>query len=76
MVVECMPLGVFGVYKAIGELQQRGVESGLSGPLGNAFNLLAVACKTTGRDPVPLLAEMMAADYVHLLKAFERFKKK
>jgi len=48
----------------------------LSRPPGNAFNLLAVACKMTGRDPVPLLVEMMDADYVHLLKAFERFKKK
>ena len=60
------------MIKPIGELQQRGIEIDLSGPQGNAFNLLAVACKMTGREPAPLLAEMMAGDYEHLLEVFER----
>ena len=59
------------MIKPIGELQQRGMEINLIGPRGNAFNLFAVVCKMTGRDPTPLLAEMMAGDG-DVIEVFER----
>ena len=59
------------VIKPIGELRQRGMEINLIGPRGNAFNLFAVACKMTGRDATPLLAERIAGD-CDLFEVFER----
>jgi hypothetical protein len=47
----------------------------LHGPDGNAFALLGYASrwsKMLGRDPEPIIAEMMEANYQHLLEVFER----
>ena len=56
----------------IGERLRHGTEIDLSGRQGNAFNVLATACKTTGRDPMLLLAEWIAGDFEQLLEDVER----
>jgi len=47
----------------------------LCGPDGNAFAMIALARKTAralGEDPDPIVKEMQAGDYVHLLDVFMR----
>ena len=47
----------------------------LSGPNGNAFVLMAMASRWAeqlGRDPKPILEDMQAGDYAHLLRVLER----
>ena len=60
------------MVKPIGERLRHGMKIGLRGRQGNAVNLLAAACKTTGRDPTPLLAELIAGDLEHLLEDSKR----
>lgn len=51
------------------------VEIDLSGPEGNAWNLLGVAQKfaqQTGVDPKPILDDMKSADYDHLIEVFDK----
>jgi hypothetical protein len=54
---------------------KRKIEIDLTGPEGNAYALLGYAsnfCKQIGRDFRPIQTEMMAGDYEHLLKVFDR----
>lgn len=47
----------------------------LTGPEGNAFVLMGYArryAKQLGKDPEPIINEMMAGDYEHLLFVFDR----
>ena len=47
----------------------------LTGPEGNAFVLMGYArryAKQLGKDPEPIIKEMMAGDYEHLLFVFDR----
>jgi len=47
----------------------------LTGPEGNAFYLLGTAwriCRQLGKDPQPILDEMKAGDYEHLIQVFDR----
>ena len=47
----------------------------LSGPDGNAFVLMHIArriCKQTGEDPNPIISNMMAGDYDHLVEVFKQ----
>lgn len=47
----------------------------LTGPEGNAFNILGIAqslCKTMGIDPEPIMDDMMSGDYEHLLEVMEK----
>ena len=51
------------------------VEIDLSGPDGNAFNLIAVAgslAKQLYLDKKQIQSEMMAGDYENLLKVFDK----
>lgn len=46
----------------------------LTGPEGNAFNLMGVAralCKAQGKDVDNIIARMRSGDYEHLLKVFD-----
>jgi hypothetical protein len=57
------------------ELAARGIEIDLTGPDGNAFNLLGVArrlAKELDRDGEAIMAEMRSGDYEHLIEVFER----
>jgi hypothetical protein len=50
------------------------IEIDLSGPDGNAFALMGYAsrfAKQLRRDPKPILAQMTAGDYEHLLQVFD-----
>lgn len=52
------------------------IEVDLDGPQGNAFFLLGLArklCKDMGEDPEPVVAQMKAGDYEHLVTTFDRF---
>lgn len=47
----------------------------IDGPDGNAYMLLGYAkeyARQLGRDPEPILADMKAKDYKHLLRVFNR----
>ena len=47
----------------------------LSGPDGNAFALMGIArniCKLTGEDPEPIISNMVAGDYDHLVQVFKQ----
>lgn len=47
----------------------------LRGPEGNAFALMANVqrwCRQLDRDPQPILDDMMAGDYEHLLDVIDR----
>lgn len=47
----------------------------LTGPDGNAFNLMGVArrlARKMGTDPDPIIDEMKAGDYENLLRVFEK----
>lgn len=51
------------------------VEIDLTGPDGNAFNLIAVAgnlAKQLGLDKKKIQSEMMAGDYENLIKVFDK----
>jgi hypothetical protein len=48
----------------------------ISGPAGNAFALMGAAtryAKKLGIDDKPILSEMMAGDYEHLLEVFDSY---
>jgi NAD(P)H-flavin reductase len=48
----------------------------ISGPGGNAFNLLGVAmgfAKQLGLDFAPIRAEMTSGDYENLIKVFDKY---
>jgi hypothetical protein len=52
------------------------IELDLAGPLGNAWNLMAIAkeaSKKLGLDPVGIIEEMRSKDYNHLLRVFEKY---
>lgn len=47
----------------------------LTGPQGNAFNLLGTARNAASQlhvDPEPILKDMMKGDYEHLIKVFDK----
>ena len=47
----------------------------LSGPDGNALALMGIArniCKLTGEDPEPIISNMVAGDYDHLVEVFKQ----
>jgi len=53
----------------------RGVEIDLDGPQGNAYYLLGTAkqlAMALSLDPEPILKEMQAGDYEHLVATFDR----
>ncbi len=57
------------------EMAEREIEIDLTGPDGNAFALMGHAknfCKQLDRDSKPIIEDMMAGDYEHLLEVFER----
>lgn len=61
--------------KSKDELERRPVEIDLTGPDGNAYVLMGHAakwCKQQGRDHKPVMIDMMAGAYNHLLGVFER----
>jgi len=50
-------------------------EIDLTGPDGNAFALLSMVrgfCRDLGRDPKPIMDEMIAGDYENLVKVFTK----
>lgn len=56
--------------------QQTHLEIDLTGPDGNAFNLLSVAKKLSlhfGYNPDEVQFEMMCGDYEHLIEVFENY---
>ena len=73
------------VMRSKEELQQRPIEVDLTGPEGNAFVLIGIAKRlydAFGEETMLLLhsktwkemrAEMMAADYEHLLEVIEYY---
>jgi hypothetical protein len=51
------------------------IEIDLLGPDGNAYVLLGYASrwsKLLGRDPKPIISEMMESNYRHLVEVFQR----
>jgi len=57
------------------EMETRGIEIDLTGPEGNAFNLLGrakVFATQVGKDAKAITDEMMSGDYKHLIEVFER----
>lgn len=55
--------------------KEKRIEIDLNGPEGNAFVLIGKAahfCKTMGIDHKPIVEDMMAGDYEHLLKVFDK----
>ena len=62
------------MIKSIEEKKQK-VEVDLTGPDGNSFVLLGYArlwAKSLGLDPKPIINEMMAGNYEHLLSVLEK----
>lgn len=60
----------------IKEKKKKTIEIDLTGPQGNAFNLLGVAgnlAKQLGFDGKKIQAEMMSGDYEHLIKTFDKY---
>jgi hypothetical protein len=54
---------------------QHGLTIDLAGPDGNAFALMGFArqwAKQLGRDPDPIIEEMMSGDYNNLLDVFDK----
>lgn len=53
--------------------QERSID--LTGPEGNAFNLLGLAkrwAKQIGKDPDDILKRMQSSDYDHLVEVFDK----
>lgn len=51
------------------------IEIDISGPAGNAFALMGYArqyAKQLGKDPSPIIAEMMPGDYENLIAVFDK----
>ena len=61
-------------FKSINEKLSLPIEIDLTGPDGNAFQLIAYAskwAKQLGLDPEPIRQDMMSGDYEHLLQVLE-----
>lgn len=63
------------MIKSLSERPIRPIEIDLTGPNGNAFNLLALAsqlCQTHKKDFARLREEMISGDYENLLTVLDR----
>ena len=61
--------------KNINKLKCRKMKIDLTGPDGNAFALLGLAqniLKQIGKDPKPIMNEMISGDYENLINVFDR----
>ena len=60
--------------KSVSELRNRKMVIDLTGPQGNAFNLIGVAnrlCKKFGKDAGDVIKRMTSGEYANLVDVFE-----
>ncbi len=61
--------------KSLEEIQNRGIELDLSGPEGNAMNIIGMAQRLAGqlgKNKDMITEDMMSGDYEHLIEVFEK----
>ena len=64
------------MIKSVNELKNRTIEIDLTGPMGNAFHLIAVAgnlAKQLGLSKKEIQDEMTSGDYDNLLDVFDGY---